>query len=293
MIRMNFEEDLKEIMLNELHALGYVSSEEDGLHTLLVRYLNIVRRLPPVVPWTISVSTELEKRKLPPDIREGLGLFLNRAKTGENLKPYISTRILDADFPDLMFYSWGIHHFHLGRSLDHRGFIERTDELLFAITEPETYTMYLIDVLLHLGSFTNQDLLRIIENNWPQVLDRYTLVGVTPSFNGLADDELRKLGNAGINVALQTPGGRVLAPMGGGITTAKTSVENTIEADRAKAIVRNLQQHLEGQAKKIEEHFESNFELLPNKLQLRLISFGQTIKVIEVNTGVVIFEGRL
>jgi len=290
-IELDFENDLKHIVQGELSALGY--PQEGDLDSVLVRYLNIKHRLPPVVPWGIHISEQLKAKELPLEIREGLKLFIERAKAGEDLKPYMSTRILDADFPDLMFYDWGIHHFHLGKESNARGFIERTDELLFAITDPNGRIMYLIDVISHHGSFTSQDLLRIIEENWPSVLDPYVLKGVAPSFDGLSNGELEKLRKAGINLVLQIPRGRTLAPIGGGISTAKTSIYVRIKADGVKCVVHRLQQHLEDQAEKIEEYFAKEHGLRSEELDVRMTSYGQPTKIVELKTGVVLFEGQL
>jgi hypothetical protein len=236
---LNFQEDLRQQFADWLSVNGYPS--DGDLHAVVVRYLNVTKRMPQVRRWQIRKSREVRRTRINWRIRLGLWKFIWKARKGENLNPYLSTGILDADFRDLMFYDWGIHHFHLGTHLDDRGFVERTDELLFAIADGERGIMYLVDIHPHDGGFTNQDLLRIIEENWPELLDKQALRGITPSYEGLSDDEVKKLRQGGINVAYGTPGGRTVAMMGGGITTAKTNMQDVKAADSILLRVRQAE----------------------------------------------------
>jgi len=95
----------------------------------------------------------------------------------KDLKPHLSTKIADPDYQDLMFYDWRTYHFHLGIKPHPKrpGFVARTDELLFAMTDPHEDKMYLIDIHPHKGAFENQDLMRIVEADWPEILSAHEL----------------------------------------------------------------------------------------------------------------------
>ena len=175
---MNLLSDVERAIRQELSTLGYAPRPGDDLDAVLLRYINVLNRLPRVVAWDVRMSQDLASKRLPTPIQEGLEKFIEKAKAGVDLKPHVSTLITNPDYADLMFYDWGMLHFHLGTTLDSRGFIERTDELLFAITDPASAAMYLLDVLPHARVFTNKDLLRIVEDNWPQILARYTFSGI-------------------------------------------------------------------------------------------------------------------
>jgi hypothetical protein len=227
MANLDFLSDLKHLATQELTMFGYSPRPSDDVDTILGNLFNLRRRLPPVIAWKVELSAEVEKITLTPPIQEGLNGFIEKARAGEDLKPYLSKEISDPSYSDLMFHDWGIYHFHLGKEPDSSGFIKRTNELLFAMTDQRLATMYLIDIHPHKDAFTRQDLLRILEENWPQIMDQYALKGILELSGHPSDEEIGKLRKAGINTMVQTPGGRVLAPMGGGITSAGTGLKNT------------------------------------------------------------------
>lgn len=291
MATLNFASALQELIEQELSNLGHASQPDEDLDTVLIRYLNLLRRLPPVVPWTVKQSTDVANKSLPKEIRDGLKQFIKKAESGEDLKPYLSTRINDPDYADLMFYDWGIFHFHLGTTPHpkHKGFIKRTGELLFAITEQSTATMYLIDIHPHEGGFTNQDLLRIIEENWHEILDQYTLQSAIGVSDHASDEDIGKRRKAHKNTIVQTPGGRVLVPMGGGITLAGTSWDDTMELKGVKRDIRRLENQIIQDREFFENYFKSKYRKNWDDLKFKLVSFGSVVEFEEV-TSVVEFE---
>lgn len=292
MATLNFLSDFQELIGYELSNLGHASQPDEDLDTVLIRYLNLLRRLPPVVPWTVKQSTDVANKSLPKEIRDGLKQFIKKAESGEDLKPYLSTQINDPDYADLMFYDGGIFHFHLGTTphLKHKGFIKRTGELLFAITEQSTATMYLIDTHPHKGGFTNQALLRIIEKNWSEILEPYTVYGVSGLSYHASDDDIGTFREAQINAMIQTPSGRCLVPMGGGITLAGTSAQNRIEANRVIGTIRQLEKQIIQNREALESYFKTKYRKDWDELKFKLTSFELVVRVEEVITGEVVFK---
>lgn len=290
MATLNFASDLQKLIEQKLSNLGHASQPGEDLDTALIKYLNLSSRLLPVVPWTVNQSTDVANKSLPKEIRDGLKQFINKAESGKDLKPYLSIQINNPDYADLMFYDWGIFHFHLGTTPHpkHKGFIKRTGELLFAITEQSTATMYLIDIHPHKGGFTNQDLLRIIEENWSEILEPYTVYGVSGLTYPASDDDIDSLRKARINTGIQTPSGRCLIPMGGGITLAGTSGQNRIEANRVIETIRQLEKQIIQNREALESSFKTKYRKDWNDLRFKLISFGSVVRVEEVTTGEVI-----
>lgn len=293
MASLDLNSDLKDLVKQRLSDFGHPPKPDEDLDAILIRYLNLARRFPAVVRWILKQSREITNRSLGREIQEGLDQFIKRAQSGEDLRPYLSTHIADPDYSDLMFYDWGIFHFHLGVKLNHRGFFERTDELLFAMTDPGAKTMYLIDTHPHKGGFANQDLLRILEDNWPEILDRHTLKGVLGLSYHASDDEIEKMRKAGVSVSVQTPGGRVLVPMGGGITTARTGVSNRIEANWAKGVVKELEKRIRQDIDKLEEYFKAKHRISCVDLKFKLTTFGSVVTVEETTTGEVVYQHRM
>ncbi len=287
---INFFADLQEMIGQELSTLGYPPAPGEDLDAALIRYLNLQRRIPPVLAWTIKQSKDLAAKSFPQSIRLGLQQFIKKAESGQSLKPHLSKQSANPDYKDLMFYDWKIFHFHLGTNPDpkHQGFVKRTPDLLFAIADSNTAGMYLIDIHLHPGAFTNQDLLRIIEENWAEILEPYTLKGVIGVTYNASDNDIGSLRKAGINTMLQTPSGRVLALMGGGITTAGTSTRNRIEANGIETSVRQLEEWFIQQQAFVEAHFKSKYGKNWDDLIFKVKSFDSPVKIEEIITGEVL-----
>jgi hypothetical protein len=226
----------------------------------------------------------LANKILPQEITLGLQQFIDKAESGQDLTPHPSTKLDDnPDYKDLMFYDWGIFHFHLGTNPhpNRQGFLKRTKYLLFAIADSDTATMYLIDIHPHL--FTNQDLLRILEENWSEILDPYTTRGVGLPYNA-SDKDIDSLRKAGINPILQTPGGRVLRPMGGGITSAGNSSRIKTEAYRIKTEVRELEEWFIQQRDTLAVEFKDKYAKNWDCLKFKLKSFEAPVNIEEITT---------
>lgn len=287
--QINFLADFKEIITQELCSLGHPPKDEEDLDTVLTRYLNFSVRIPPTLEWTVKQSKELANKIIPQEITLGLQQFIEKAKFGQDLKPHLSTKIDNPDYKDLMFYDWGVFHFHLGTNPHpkRQGFLKRTDDVLFAIAHSDTATMYLIDIHPHTGGFTNQDLLRILEENWPEILDPYTTRGIGLPYNA-SDEDIDSLRKAGINPILQTPGGRVLRPMGGGITSAGNSSRIKTEAYRIKTEVRKLEEWFIQQRDTRAVYFNDKYGKNWDELEFKLKSFEAPVKIEEITTGEII-----
>jgi len=285
---INFISDLKEVITEKLSRLGHRPAPEEDIDTLLIRSLNLARRVPPIIEWTVKQSKELAIKSLRPEIRLGLEQFIKKAESGQNLKPHLSKKSDDPDYKDLMFYDWGVFHFHLGTNSNpnHNEFVERTGELLFAIADSNTARMYLIDI--HPHRFTNQKLLRIVKDNWPEIIEPHTLNRAIGLPSNWSDDDIGSLRKAGIDPILQISDGPVLMSMGGGITTAGNSRLNKMDADIIKTEVRQLQESFtqpkDGEAAYFKSKYGKNWE----DLKFKVKSFETPMEIEEMTTGEVV-----
>ena len=292
---MDFLADMERLAGQELSKLGFTGKPGDNLDAVLVRYHNVKSRIPRRASWTVLRSTEVSRKLsghgpaiLTQNIEAGLRQFIEKAENGEDLKPHLSTKIADPDYQDLMFYDWRTYHFHLGTKPHPKrpGFVARTDELLFAMTDPHEDKMYLIDIHPHKGAFENQDLMRIVEADWPEILSAHELKGISvEGSEPRSAEDLRKDREAGLTVFTATPGGDLLAPPGGGITTACTSAANQFAADRDKRYARMLQERVEQDRPSIEEQFKRDHNLAWDDLDIRLTGFAPSFAVTETRTG--------
>ena len=124
---------------------------------------------------------------------------------------------------DGMLWDFGMHHFHLSTESASSGFVERSDYLLFAVLTDED--AYFVDVGPHptpknLG-WVRQELLRIVRANWPELIKPWILHGTKGDV--FTDRERARLRDKRANVATDLDG-HAVAPLGGGLTAAGSSI---------------------------------------------------------------------
>ena len=156
---------------------------------------------------------------------------------GEDLSRFQTKDIDHFTKPDLLFSDWSIHHLHLGAPQAAGRPSKRTNELLFVLVK-ETPEICFIDIRDH-RSFAEVELLETVERNWPHLLDRFHIrnaKNLQPEPTAKDRELLRK---AGIVTFVELASGRILAPPGGGVTTARSSVNCML---RAQATARRLVQ---------------------------------------------------
>lgn len=91
----------------------------------------------------------------------------NKITNGESLFPHQSKSVSNLTSEDCLLYSWSIHHFHLGETLEIGGFIKRTGPVLFAYVTDDAF--YMIDIKQH-GTWSDKGLLQTLYENWPSLL---------------------------------------------------------------------------------------------------------------------------
>ena len=135
--------------------------------------------------------------------------------SGGDLTPYLSRGIKDATSRDGLLWDYGMHHFHLSSGVEDSGFVRRSDYLLFAIVA--NYDAFFVDVIKHRDpenlQWVRQDLLKIVDTNWPEITNAHALLGVHGST--LADEQKKELRRKNVNSVADLSGVAV-APLGWG-----------------------------------------------------------------------------
>ena len=94
------------------------------------------------------------------------------------------------------------------------GFCTRTGPILFCCFDRNS--VYFLDILQHGRAHTtvwvNEDILRVIKDNWPKPLDRYRLKGNHNLSPSLTPEEKLTLRKKHCNRALEIDGSRYLSP---------------------------------------------------------------------------------
>jgi hypothetical protein len=111
-----------------------------------------------------------------------------------------------------------VYHLHLGTEIDPKTqFIKRTDDLLFLRVDDEN--AYLIGIYPHSKSWTRQEFVKIIHQNWPESIARNRLKGIVGLDYGngadsITDEEYARLRKAGVTTAVEAEKGAVYALLG-------------------------------------------------------------------------------
>ncbi|MDR5728482.1 MAG: hypothetical protein RB191_13725 [Terriglobia bacterium] len=190
---------------------GYTVRADATTDEIVDGYLNLVNRQIQKGPRVFLQSAELV---VPVDRSQGYQELKRKVEAGELLKPHQSTSIEKPDYYDSLFLDWGIQHFHLSVSPHPRaaGFVARSGPLLFARVTPTRF--YAIQVYEH-GAWNKNEIVEILERNWPSEIERFKLKGLHPITPPHSEQDIKAFRTAGITVLAQA-GGRFIAPMGGG-----------------------------------------------------------------------------
>lgn len=150
---------------------------------------------------------------------------------GGNVNGFLHRTIRRAAGFDGLLWHYGMHHFHLGRETNKDGFIERSGYLLFAIVAP--LDAYFVDVRRHPArhgiGWVSQDLPRIVHSNWPKLIEKSVLNGV--SGVDLTDEQMQELRLKNCSYAMNIDG-RAIAPLLYGTAGDGSSMLCTMRASR-------------------------------------------------------------
>lgn len=131
--------------------------------------------------------------------KEYVRQLIKRIEKGEDLTPYLSGKIKTEKL-DKLLLDWAIYHLH------YKPLPERTTLLIFCCFTKEN--AYLIDIKPHKNSFSDLQLLKIIDNNWNNL--KYTYKDVEG--NTLTNEQIYALRTNGCNTTYNVNGKCVLGP---------------------------------------------------------------------------------
>lgn len=124
------------------------SLQAKSLTSLLVHYTNWAIRYVAIRPRRVYIESTASSDPRWKTLKNEIASFLTKVKNGENLTPHLSLKPHTKGYTpaaskkepnvdrwadkDYLINVMGYHHFHIGLSLEKKGFATRTDELLFA-----------------------------------------------------------------------------------------------------------------------------------------------------------------
>lgn len=233
-IHIDFIKDIKAIMRKEMLDFGFKKADIDD-EKIPFQYINFQRRLIEQKNWDIFYSKEFN---CPNEYKVGLQLLLDKIEKGFDITPHLSRRIKWANFDDDLLNEWNIYHLHLGTNLEDDGFIERTKYVLYLYKDKNQ--LYLIDILDH-QNFNNQNLVTIIHNNWPQLIEGYLLKEAVRLERPITNDDIKQMRKAHVLAFIEPVPGKVYMPMGMGNTTSGLGIEVVRQADAFMSYFKGLE----------------------------------------------------
>lgn len=240
-LEINFGNDLKRMLLQQLRAGGYRFNTKDSVHEIARQYFNVLFREISAQPRKVHVSKKLLSSLPTGDLRIAFDTIISNAKSGSLLNKYLSTELLNPSYKDALLYDWCIHHLHLGTKPDlgDPRFIERTNELLYVRVEDEDF--YCIDILDHnpIDGFANQGMVQIVHDNWPHLINRFALNAAKVSPN-LTNEEIYKVRAVGATACVTVADGTIYIPSGGGYASDGSSI--TVTRNAGDLVARILSQ---------------------------------------------------
>ena len=237
---MSLESDLSRLIRDQFNKNGICFKPSIRLERLTARYFEMTTRLIQPVPRDVHFSDQIHtslgelsrQGESDSSARDAWGMVFGLRQhlvDGVNVNAFLSKNIRNADGWDGLLWTYGMHHFHLGRQTDKDGFVERSKHLLFAIVTPTD--AYFVDVRPHppkdgIG-WVSQELLRIVHASWPSLTEANVLHGV--SGGELTDEEMKELRRKNVNYAMNIDG-KAIAPLRGGMASDGSSVQCTFSA---------------------------------------------------------------
>ena len=265
-----------------VHEIGYAQDEVDKLTSdecVILAYFRIQRRLVADIPRVIHKARDFS---CPGQYVNALQEIERRIKAGENINPYLSRRLIDVEFNDLLLNDWGIQHLHLGASVilegKNKGFIKGTKALLYVCFDDKC--AYFVRILER-HDFTAQTLLQTMHDNWPKILSKYHNKHITG--DRITDKEIKELRRKNLNFCIALADGTSYVAIGGGIT---------MSGDNATDVMRlNYLHHwADHESKKVKAHFPGMIERMENQgrkvkypitLRLKILDLEQRVWVLD------------
>lgn len=190
-IESDFLADYSSILKKDLIHLG-VKFKMNNPDEIIYNFLSVTSRLIPQIERKCFFSKGFQ---IPVEHEEAIKNIITKLEKGDQMLPYLSKYILNRKYSDRMFIHYGIYHFHLGLTNDKhdKRFIGRTSDLLFAYLDRETNNIYILGVFNHDTNWLNEDLVKIIYENWPDIFSKLVICETLHSgFEKGEREDLRK-----------------------------------------------------------------------------------------------------
>lgn len=283
---MDFEKDIADTARALLDGYGISHKDLVADRDVVHRWLNVELRLIPPRQRQVQYSEEFKSSLWRSHYLQVLRDIEHAFANARDVNKYLSKKVFEKDFPDQLFYDWGIHHLHLGGDDPNGYFVRRTNHLLFLAIE-ESNVMF-IDIRPHDETlvFAQKALLDIMASNWPAYMERFRIEALDVEHLVDNPENIHELRKAGMSVVHKIAG-RIYMPPGGGLTTAGTGVAVTLSGNALYSRARHLARWVESKR----EFLASKLMIHPSQLDLKFVPFEDGWDLYERTTGTRIRTG--
>jgi len=268
-VNMNLFDKFMKLIRKELKFYGMANLSNFDEFELLLFRLNLANKLINVQKYEITESPKIQSKLAGLDKKysEAYDEIKGRLKNGEDVNPFLSKLAIKPRIQDNLLLDWRIHHFHLNKINSGTYFNDRSEQLIMTIFSSDI--AHFIDIEHHNEPevFIKQEYLQVIKDNWPDLLTQYTLRGILPPASNLNNQKIKDFRKAGLNSFIVIDG-KTYAPIGGGLTTAKTGLVHTQKAIRVKATIKQLEKHYSENEKEIMAAIKSQLGIQIDRLDL-------------------------
>lgn len=231
------------VVKEELNFFGMTSFNNLDDQEIMVLNFNIKSKMVQQFAVMVKESPEVTSKisALESRHKDSFNEIKLKLENGEDVNPFLSKQAIRPKFQDFLLLDWNIHHFHLNNLNSGGYFNDRSDYLLMVLFK--NGFAHFIDIEHHNDNevFVKREYLKIIKDNWPEIITSYELKGALDvSFNP-TNDEIKKLRKNQINTCLKIDD-KVYAPIGGGITTAGTGVNHITKAIKWKKYIESVEE---------------------------------------------------
>jgi len=266
-IDIDLRKDYYLIQRKELSSVGIEIDQTKPIDEIPYIFYNFLKRKITPQPRKIVKANDFT---CPPDLLPGLDNLEKKIIAGDDLTPHLSKRVFrDFEGADYLLNDWGIHHLHLGITMEN-GFVKRTIPVLFCIVTEDI--IYFIAIKLH-GEWTDQSLLTTVYKNWPDLIKSFIIPGAISLVNKQTNKDIEELRKGHVNHFIELETGVVLFPPGGGYATDGTSNEVVDKAHKAMRVITDFEEKIKANENNIRKRI-----IAINKTPARKLKFKLEIK---------------
>ncbi|WP_138534029.1 hypothetical protein [Pseudoalteromonas sp. S4488] len=170
--------------------------ESQGINEVVIHYLHWQTRQVPIRVRKVQRSPELTSDKRYKNLKDDINALLDKARNGDDLHPFLSRRAHKNGYTpvkriksgeadswedkDQILNTKGFHHFHLNMELEKSGLSKRTDEVLFAFVNRDTFhAVGIFDHSVFEPTDANGEMTEERERMW-SIHEKYTTLGMEP-----------------------------------------------------------------------------------------------------------------